>query len=109
MEGHRSVHLRCPLPLSKGACHAARGKARGREAIHSAFKVKATKRTVAKAKPKPSPSLLRVIEQPAPGSNNCHGSRGDTASELNEIGRDDGALKRACGNKKISHVHLIKS
>jgi hypothetical protein len=26
----------------------------------------------------------------AVGSNNCHGSRGDTASKLNEIGRDDG-------------------
>src|SRR5262249_54762264 len=34
--GHRSGHLDAPCP-SKGACHAARCEARGREAIHSSI------------------------------------------------------------------------
>jgi hypothetical protein len=69
---------------------AKRGKAR-----KAAKAAKATKPTVAKAKPKPAPAkkaarkvkqpvtpvvetvATEVIEQPAPGHNNCHGSRGD--------------------------------
>ena len=56
---------------------------------------KAAKRTAARTKPKPAPVkqaarkvkqpvapvvetvATEVIEQPAPGHNNCHGSRGD--------------------------------